>query len=112
MNLEVVGGEDKLVFRRKHEKGEVVVYKKGPREIIGVPGEWIDGVINVDRYSDLLEEVITHIESNEYVDRMIVKVENPHKKIIRLLDSRDFVHLGLNNYMKVLNNNLRRFFSE
>ncbi|GEM_PF-5713948 len=107
MSLEIIGGEDKLVFRRRHEKGEIVLAKKGPREIIGLPGEWIDGVISVDRHSDLLEEVLDYLENSKHVDRIIIKVLNPQKRIYRMLNNRDFVHMGLNNYLKVVSDELK-----
>ena len=107
--LEIVGGENELTFRRKHTKEVITARLAGPREIVGVPGEWVDAVFNVDGECELLEAVLDHIQKKNMVDRVIVKLTNPKKKMRARLEDLGFVHLGRNIFVKPVNPELSRF---
>ncbi len=107
--LEIVGGENELTFRRKHTKESITARLAGPREIVGIPGEWVDAVFNVDGNCELLELVLDHMQSKRMVDRVIVKLTNPKKRMRSKLEDWGFVHLGRNIFVKPINPELSRF---
>ncbi len=101
--LEVQGGEDGLVFRRKYTKEFISARVVGPREIVGLPGEWVDAVFKLNGNMELFEMALEHLQSKKTVDRVIVKLSEPKQKIRNRLEDMGFVHLGMNIYVKPIN---------
>ncbi len=107
--LEILGGEEELVFRIKHSKSELRARIVGPREIVGIPGEWVDAVFKLESDIELLEMVLDHLESKRVVDRVVVKVTTPKNKLIKTLKNKGFKHLGLNIFVKPINPELVKY---
>ncbi len=108
--LVVIGGENEIVFKLRNGKKELKARVIGPREIIGVPGEWVDAVIRCDSDPEFLKMVLDHILENKLVDRVIVKAKLLDKRTKNLLDEYGFRNLGLNVFVKPIAPELDRGF--
>ena len=106
--LEVVGGNNEITFRLKNGKKEMKARIVGPREIIGVPGEWVDAVLNSDSSPEFLDLVLGHIISKRVVDRVVVKPARIDSKVRAVLDKYKFRNLGMNIFIRPVSPELDR----
>ncbi len=107
--LEVIGGDGRLTFRRRYAKDTISARVVGPREIVGIPGSWVDAVFKLDGNLDLFEDIVAHLEKNEIVDRVVVRLVTPNTKVKRKLEDLGFVHLGLNVFTKPVSRSLAKY---